>query len=314
MEFKVNYALVGAFVIGLGALVVATTLWLGFADRDKTYVTYVAYLRESVSGLREGAPVKYLGVEVGRVGDISIDAQDPQRVRLLLDILLEAPIKHDTVAVLSSQGLTGIAFIELRGGSAGSPDLLPDNNERLPELKTGPSLYMRLDTMMSSVIEELHSVSYEFKQVAQNVAALIDSQNIEATTEILNNVRKMTEELSVHMRSLTDSVDNVSKVSESAARIAQELPTLVETLNRTLSSFQMTAKSIADAAGRVDKLAGDAGKGAREIAGTTLPELARTLDEIRALAETLNRFGQELSRDPALILRGRGDRRKGPGE
>ena len=68
MEEKVNFAIVGVFVLALGAALIAGVLWLssGGAYR-RAYDTYQTYMHESVSGLSRDAPVRYRGVEVGRV-------------------------------------------------------------------------------------------------------------------------------------------------------------------------------------------------------------------------------------------------------
>ena len=78
-----------------------------------------------MAGLNVDAPVKYLGVDVGKVSRIEIDPRNSQQVRLHFLIDRGTPIKQDSLAVLKTQGLTGIAYIELSGGSAGSPPLLP---------------------------------------------------------------------------------------------------------------------------------------------------------------------------------------------
>ena len=44
-------------------------------------------------------------------------------MRLLLQIDEDTVLREDTVATLETQGLTGLAFINLTGGSAASPQL-----------------------------------------------------------------------------------------------------------------------------------------------------------------------------------------------
>jgi hypothetical protein len=63
MEARVNYAVVGAFVLALGAALIGGILWLsGGGATRKAYDTYVTYMDESVSGLsptrREVSSVK----------------------------------------------------------------------------------------------------------------------------------------------------------------------------------------------------------------------------------------------------------------
>jgi phospholipid/cholesterol/gamma-HCH transport system substrate-binding protein len=114
MNTKVNYVVVGAFVVVLGAAVLAIVLWLGKSDYRGVYDRYYAYMQESVAGLSVNSTVKYRGVDVGRVKDIVLNPENPQEVRLTLDILHATPIKIDTVAVLETQGLTGLATVKSR--------------------------------------------------------------------------------------------------------------------------------------------------------------------------------------------------------
>ena len=118
MENKVNFALVGAFVLVLATALVGVVLWLASGGAYQTqYERYDASVEESVSGLNPKAPVKYNGVDVGKVERIWLDPENPQRVKLRFQIERGTPIKVDTVATLKTQGLTGIAYVELSGGT-----------------------------------------------------------------------------------------------------------------------------------------------------------------------------------------------------
>ncbi len=102
-----NYAIVGAFVLGLGAVLVAGVLWLASGGAFGTkYDLYLAIEDESVAGLNVNAPVKYKGVDVGKVRSIRLDPVNPERVNLIFAIERGTPIKEDTLAVLKTQGLT----------------------------------------------------------------------------------------------------------------------------------------------------------------------------------------------------------------
>ena len=72
MEAKFNFAVVGIFVLTLGAALIGGVLWLTSGKYyGKSYKTYVTYMTESVAGLNLNAPVKYRGVDVGIVRKIA---------------------------------------------------------------------------------------------------------------------------------------------------------------------------------------------------------------------------------------------------
>ena len=174
METKVNYAAVGAFVLVLSCLLIAGVLWLatGGAMRQQ-YDTYLALVGESVAGLNLNAPVKYRGVDVGRVREIALDSGNPQQVRLVFAIERGTPIKEDTEAVLKTQGLTGIAYVELDGGSASSPPLRAVSPALYPSIRTRPSLAARLENLLTTLMAKLDATSGGINRLLSepNVAA-----------------------------------------------------------------------------------------------------------------------------------------------
>jgi len=91
MAQKSSFVLVGLFVLVLGIGLVAGILWLTTGGPPKDYDYYRVYMTESVSGLSVDAAVKYKGVNVGRVRDISLDPENPEQVRILLGWLGATP-------------------------------------------------------------------------------------------------------------------------------------------------------------------------------------------------------------------------------
>lgn len=149
MEEKLNFTVVGLFVLVLGAALIGAVLWLSSGRAYGTaYETYRIYMKESVAGLNLNAPVLYRGVEVGRVRRIALAPDNPEEVEVTLAIATGTPIKVDTVAVLQTQGLTGIAYVDLTGGHRDSPPLRARAGEPDPVISTGPSLMVRLDASL----------------------------------------------------------------------------------------------------------------------------------------------------------------------
>ena len=94
-------------------------------------------MTESVAGLNLNAPVRYRGVDVGRVRKIALAPGNVEQVQLTLDIERGTPVKEDTVATLQTQGLTGIAFVELTAGHRDSPRAAREPGRAVPGHRVG---------------------------------------------------------------------------------------------------------------------------------------------------------------------------------
>src|SRR5690606_29524638 len=130
-------------VIILTIAAIITGFWLSVGLKSESYKLYEVFMDESVSGLSKSAPVKYNGVEVGMVKDISLDPQRPDVVRLILQVKSDTPITENTRAVLDTQGLTGIAYLGLNGGKPGAPPLVRKRGQEYPVIESAPSLFIR---------------------------------------------------------------------------------------------------------------------------------------------------------------------------
>jgi phospholipid/cholesterol/gamma-HCH transport system substrate-binding protein len=67
MKDKLNFTLVGLFVLVLGIALIAGVLWLAAGGPKPAYKLYLTYMTDSVYGLSKDSAVTYHGVDVGRV-------------------------------------------------------------------------------------------------------------------------------------------------------------------------------------------------------------------------------------------------------
>src|SRR5271156_1963450 len=115
MDRNTNYVVVGAFVLLVIGMAVSFVYWYTDQRDKRTYQRYEIYYDGTVSGLTGGSPVRYLGVDVGKVFRIALEPQQRKRVEVIVDIDATAPISSRTLALLSLQGVTGLLFIDLEG-------------------------------------------------------------------------------------------------------------------------------------------------------------------------------------------------------
>lgn len=193
MESKVNYALVGIFTIVLTIAIIFAIIWLSSGFSKKEYNTYKVYMEESVTGLNVDSPVKYNGVDVGKVKRIKLNHANPRQVELLIDVEEGAPINKSTTATLTTQGLTGVAYIDLQTKGLDTTPLTQLPGQHYPVIKSAPSLFFRLDKALSELITNFNNLSI-------SVNSVLDVENRRALKETL-----------IHLRILTTSLANNTK-------------------------------------------------------------------------------------------------------
>ncbi len=303
-----NYTIVGLFVLVLSVALVGITIWLSAGQLGAhNYTTYVAYMRESVAGLSVNAPVKYRGVDVGQVRSISLDPENPERVKLLLDIEPEAPVKEDTIAVLSVQGLTGIAYMELTGGSSTSAPLEPEPGEPYPVIRTGPSLLVRLDTALSNVISDLD-------RLTGDVDAALDEENREAFRQILDNLETLTGNLARAGGALDTRLADAEQLLANSAQASARLPQLFEQIADSVQAVETMATQFTQTGSRLNSTVQRTAPEFETFADQTLPQLTLLVNQLRTLAASMLRVSQQLERNPSELLFGRSGQPRGPGE
>lgn len=294
METKVNFVVVGLFTLLLSVAFVAGVLWLSAGKRYSMPVdTYVADMQESVSGLNLNAPVKYRGVEVGQVRKISLNKANLEQVRLELAIERGIPIKQDTTATLKSQGLTGIAFIELSGGTAASPLLVAQQGEDYPLIKTGTSLLGRLDASMSGLLGSL-------SKTAESANEVLDDDNRKALKRILADLSVVSGTLAARRGELDKTIANTASISE-------QLPQLLERINKATANIEKMTQE-------TSRASSSARKTLDEVANEGLPQAERMMGDMRELIAALQRVTAQVEQNPGVLLRGTESRRRGPGE
>jgi len=304
----VNYALVGAFVLTLGTLLVAGILWLASGGAwQKKYDVYLAVEDESVAGLNLNAPVKYNGVDVGKVQAIHLDAATPKKVNLLFAIERGTPIKEDTIAILKTQGLTGIAYVELSGGSVASPLLLAKAGASYPVIQTSPSLYARLDNVLSRVLVKLDSTS-------TNLNAFLSKDNQAAFQAILANVAVVTRTLADRKDSLNAGLVDGASTLKNTAKASARLDDLAERLGRSADAIGQMGTEVAQTSQRAGKTIDTVGSDVKRFSTETLPEFERLLGELDNLSRALKLLTDQTRRDPSGLIFGHKPVPNGPGE
>jgi phospholipid/cholesterol/gamma-HCH transport system substrate-binding protein len=285
MVSRLSYLFIGLFVLVLGAAFILGVLWLSTGDLRMNYQRYLVYTSESVSGLSIDSAVRYHGVNVGRVAEITLAPDDPTRVRLVLDLRAGTPVKADTVASMEMQGLTGLMAINLSGGTAQSPPA-PVGEEGMRMIRSEPSNFAQLEENVTTLLTRL-------SQVAGKLDALLDDNNRASITQTLRHL----EQLANHTRAASEGT-----------------PQLVGQLQRSAVAIEQMAEQLGRAGEAMRKEVEMTGQQLRRFTGDTLPEAGAVVEELRQTAANLRNASELIERDPSVLIRGLPAPAAGPGE
>ncbi|MEP7150900.1 MAG: MlaD family protein [Nitrospira sp.] len=320
MEPKVSSVVVGVFVVLLGATVLAIVLWLGKTDYRGVYDRYYVFTRESVAGLSVDSTVKYRGVDVGRVKEVVLNPENSEEVRVTVDIAGGTPVKIDTEALLVTQGLTGLVTLNLTGGSRDAPALAASGGQSYPVIKSAPSLFGRLDKVLSQVLSEqgLANLIGNLSSLAQNASSVLDEENRTTLRQMVKDLSEVTRTLAARSGQVDRGVQSAAQAAEQAAHLTEhlgkQLPLLLDRVTKSAVGLQQMSEELARTSRSVGDMVGASKPDIERFSRQTLADTGLLISELRQLTATLNRVAQQIERQPNVLVLGRSAQPKGPGE
>ena len=315
METRASYALVGGFVLLLLAGLAGFAIWLAKLDVDRSFTEYEVAFTGSVNGLQEGSVVRFRGVPVGRVAAIRIDPEDLTQILVGLELRPDTPVRQDTVATVEAQGITGIASIQLSGGTQALPPLVPDESGRPPRLRAGRSA---LERVFDSTPEVLARIA----TVLERMDNLLSDENLDNINGIIDDIEVLSDRLADAAPLLATFLDQAGQASERMGMAADKVGGLTDELRGAMSGVEgrlgalgdrgtevlgelsTAARSFRGLATRLDSLVRQTEEPVADFSQSTLYEFRQLVAELRQLAAAYSRIGKELERDPAGYLLG----------
>ncbi|HHD63052.1 MAG TPA: MCE family protein [Desulfobulbaceae bacterium] len=292
MESKINYTIVGLFVVLLSAGLISFAYWLGKHGGKQEYDQYLVYMSESVAGLSRDAAVKYRGVDVGTVKQIGISPKNSEMVRLLLKIRHDTPVKIDTRAKLKSYGITGLTFLELTGSSKDAP-LLKKSDDTIPVIPAGPSTFAQVDESLKKLAEKLTRALDKFDR-------LLSEENLNNIEGILLETKLLTQDIRGQLEGFHGVVDTGVIMEKRVIKAFTQV-----------EAASISVKKMADS---LKKNYSEVGKDVGHDVHQSLASLNQLFDDLDRLAEDLRDTIQAIKASPSDLLFKRSRPRPGPGE
>jgi phospholipid/cholesterol/gamma-HCH transport system substrate-binding protein len=308
MENKAHAMAAGIFVALLSALVLGLAAWLtretGVRD------VYEISTRETVTGLQAQAPVRFRGVDVGKVTRIGFDPKVQGAVLVRMEIDRDTPLTADSFATLSYQGVTGLAFIQLSDRGKAAARLVP-NDAAPPRIPLEPGLLARLEERGEVILSRID-------EVAQRVNTTLGDANQKRLANALENLSKAatgTQELVTHVD--TTVLKKLDPALEQITVTVRGAQGAVEQIGTAASEFRQTAQRLNAPNGPLDRVS----EGTEALSQTmetfsaaTLPRVNRVADETTRTVRNLDRAINDLTENPQMLIYGGGPPQPGPGE
>jgi paraquat-inducible protein B len=326
MSKPIGKPIIGAFVVGAVAIVVAGLFVLGGGKFLKKKYMRVMYFDGSVKGLKVGAPVTFRGVEIGTVSKIAIRANMEDlttRIPVVVEIdpdsiettagghfsdQLPRMIKRGLRAKLSLQSLvTGQLQIEL-DYRPGKKARMVGGETKYPEIPT-------VSSTMSKFAKELQQLPiHEIVQKVSAILARIDK--FMGNPELGQGVKNLNQtilDLQKLLRDVGRRVDPLLSSAEAAIGHADELVLNVnKEVDPLAAGIKKTAAAVTGAADAARPALKEAGRSLANIAALTAKgseerrHLDSTLKALQEAARSIKVFAEYLERHPEALIRGKG--------
>lgn len=304
METRAHHLVIGLFTVVAAIAALSFALWLGKSATDREVTYYEVDFDRPVGGLDTGNAVLFSGIRVGDVIDLRLDPDDPRRVRALIRIDADIPVRGDTSASLALANITGSMNIQLQGGSPELP--------RLQGSRDDPPIIYAEPSPLSSLLSDGEHLITGLNQLLINANRLLSEDNTDRVDRILANLEELSDELASRSGELGDVVDIADRLGEEAtdllqalSRLSQSAESLVDTEGRqALTQASQAMGSLETMTRQLETLVGDnedaLGRGMQ-----SLGDLGPAIRELRGILGDLGRITRRLEESPADFLLGR---------
>ena len=326
MSKKASKTLIGAFVLGAVALIVAGVVIFGGGKFFKKTVKFVMFFEGSVKGLQVGAPVTFRGVKIGEVTDIVLRASfknmsvvipvyieiDPEIFQT--DIKLKK--KYQYTRALIDRGLKG--RLEMQSFVTGQLmiglDFYPDKpiklvglDKKYPEIPTIPTTMEELAKTIQSL--PLKEITEKLNSTLEGIDKIVHSPelngSIASANQMLKDIGRLAKNIDTRLGPLTASLTSTSDAARGAFSQAEKTLAMKEGVPGELSSgLKDTLESVRLTLAQTQK----AVEGVHRIADQNANigyDISRSLEQMTALSRSLRSLTDYLDRHPEAFIRGK---------
>ncbi|HXP66017.1 MAG TPA: MlaD family protein [Steroidobacteraceae bacterium] len=299
MDRDSNYVAVGAFVLLVVAMGVSFVFWYTDLQDKRTYERYEIYFPGSVSGLTAGSPVRYLGVDVGKVWRIALDPQQRKTVQVIADIDSSAPIDDRTRASLSLQGVTGLLFVDLEQDPKAESAGALQQGQRYPIIRSRRSDF---DVLLSNLPE----LTTHLVELATHFNDVFSDENVRALKATLQNAKLASDHLPATLQEVQQLVADVRRTTQEVQATVADLRVVITDdspdLRAAFANIKQITDNLAKTTTRLNSFVAENEPGFSRFSKQSLPEFEQLLRESRQAARDFRDLSRSLKQNPSQLI------------
>jgi phospholipid/cholesterol/gamma-HCH transport system substrate-binding protein len=299
MERDAHYVAVGAFILLVIAMAVGFVLWYTDANDGREYERYEIYFTGSVSGLDRGSPVRFLGVDVGRVRRLAIDSTNATRVIVVVEVDKTAPISAATRASLGLQGVTGLLYVNLKEASDVDRSAPLQKGANYPVIQAVESDFDAFLASLPELMGRANTLLERFTRVVSEENLTGIAQTIKDVRDTMATMPQTSKDVQLLVTELRGTVAEIHTAAESLNGMTNEARPEVK---QALARMNDVANSLADASQRIDRFTQKSEVQLGSFTEQGLFELERLMRETRSAAREFRDLSRSLQDNPSQIL------------
>jgi len=307
METRANYVLVGLFTLMVMAVAFALVWFIARVGDSRNLLPLDIRIPGSVTGLGESSAVYFNGIRVGQVRRLEFDDSNPGMVIAKAEVAATTPITRSTQATLGFQGLTGLAFIELKGGSLQEPNLLQEaeNEGAVARIDADPSSLNNLLATAQDIFARADGAISELEIFVKDVRPPLTRtvRNIENFTTTLSDNR---DDIDVIIATSREMIGSLAKASTRVDSIMDKLDEMLapDNENSVVVHAQQTLAAIARATETLNRRIDPIADNIEHFSSQGLRQLQALIDDGRRSVNRIEQTISELERNPQRFIFG----------
>ncbi|MFZ2654143.1 MAG: MlaD family protein [Victivallales bacterium] len=325
---EANKYKLGLFVISGISLLVIVLFLLGIADIFKPKVQFVTLFDESVQGLEPGAPVKFRGVTIGKVSNVTVRPSD-NLVRVDMEAELSAidaaggqeklsvitrkaeffykmekEVEKGLRCRLDLMGITGLKYVEMNYFDPEKypvPDAIPPKGVRY--IPSTPSFLRGLSSNITTALARIANVNFDeiATELVSSLKAIKSVLNDPRVTSVIQKIDNISGQLEITSANINKVMteSSMKDIYDEIKMGASSINELSRTLQKQVEEAKI-AETTASARGTMD----DAKQAVKSFNDVST-ELSDTLKKLDEALDSFTELVNNLDEDPSSVFRGK---------